>query len=450
MTLRTLIQNARILTMNATFDEHLSGWLLIEGDSIAALGEGPAPADLGEIDDAIDANGDLIMPGMVNTHCHMSMTVFRGLGEDVDDRLFRYILPLEREAVTPEIVRKGARLAAVEMLLGGVSAVADMYYHEQEVGRVIDASGMRGIVGQSLGDFDAPDHKHFDEGFALVDALREEFHGNPRVTASIAPHAPYSTGPKIMERVAEYRADHPDVVVQMHLAEMKSEMDWCARHHGFRPVELADRSGLLAPGAIMAHCLEIIPDEVAILAERGIGVAHNARSNAKAGRGIAPVEAMRAAGIPVGLATDGPMSGNTLDILSQAAPASMFAKLLGGSRGCLPARDVVQMATIDGAQVLGLDRKIGSIEAGKKADLIRLCLDDPRLTPIYDIYSALVFSAMPSDVRDVIVNGTWVVKERNVLTLDQAKAIRDVNQIAKRFGKLTKQIDGALTRASTN
>ncbi|NOZ31807.1 MAG: amidohydrolase [Alphaproteobacteria bacterium] len=439
--MRTCLHNARILTMNPAFDEFVTGWVTIEDNRIAAVGEGPITPDGPPADETIDVNGDLILPGMINTHGHMAMTVFRGLGEDVDDRLFRYILPLERGAITPEVVRIGARLAAVEMMLGGVTTTADMYYFEQQVGRVLDKAGMRGVVGQTLADYEPPDHGSFDQGFALVDDLRDEFSGHDRITASIAPHAPYSTGPQIMARVAEYAHDNPHVRVQMHLAEMKSELEWCATHHNCRPVELVDRAGLLRPGAIMAHCLELEPGEIATLSERGITVAHNARSNAKAGRGIAPVEAMRNAGLAVGLATDGAMSGNTLDIFAQMAPASMFAKLLGGSRKCLPARQIVKMATIEGAKVLGLDGVTGSLEAGKCADLIRVSLQSPRMTPIYDIYAALVFSAIASDVRDVMIDGKWVVRNGAVLTIEQAKARRDVAQIAQQFSQKTRQID---------
>ncbi len=443
--MRTLIKNAHILTMNPCFDEFKAGWIILDDDVIAELGDGVCAAPVNSFDAIMDARGDLVMPGMVNTHCHMSMTMFRGLGEDVDDRLFRYIIPLEREAVTPDVVRVGAALAALEMLLGGVTTTADMYYFEQEVGRVLDVAGMRGVIGQSLADFDAPDHKSFDEGFALVDALRDEFRGHDRIVASIAPHAPYSTGLAIMERVAQYASDNSNVRIQMHLAEMKSEMAWCAKHYNCRPVELADKSGILQPGAIMAHCLELNPDEIDVLSDRGITVAHNARSNAKAGRGIAPVEAMRKSGLAVGLATDGPMSGNTLDIFAQMAPASMFAKLLGESRGCLPAREVVKMATLEGAKVLGLDDKIGSLEVGKCADLIRISTRAPHIIPIYDVYAALVFSANANDIRDVMIHGEWVVQDRVVLTLEQSKVLSDAAQEARQFGQFIGQIDAANT-----
>lgn len=441
--MRTLIHNARILTMNEHYDEYLQGWIIVEDKFIVALGEGTPSSDRTLMDETIDADGDLMMPGMINTHGHLPMSLFRGLGEDVDDRLFRYILPIEREAITPEVVRIGARLGAVEMILGGVTTTADMYYFEHEIGRVLDAAGMRGIVGQTLADFDAPDHKSFDQGFSMVDDLRDEFAGHERIIASIAPHAPYSTGLKIMERVAEYAANNSDVRVQMHLAEMKSELQWCAEHHNCRPVELADNAGILSPGVILAHCLEVTPSEIEVLSERGVTIAHNARSNAKAGRGIAPVEALRRSGIKVGLATDGAMSGNSLDIFAQMGLASMFAKLLGGSRKCMPARDVVEMATIEGATVLGLEGKIGSLSVGKCADIIRVSLDSARMTPIYDIYAALVFSANANDVKDVMINGEWVVKNRETLTLEQSKVLADALQTAEKFSKIVQKIDTA-------
>ncbi|MEM9248829.1 MAG: amidohydrolase [Pseudomonadota bacterium] len=427
------LTNARLLAMDGALTEHLVGWLRVEGAVITGLGMGAPPDAEGT---RIDCGGDLVMPGFVNPHCHMPMTLFRGLGEDVDDRLFRYVLPLEREAVTPEVVAVGARHAALEMIRAGVTCVADMYYFEAEIGRVLDASGMRGVVGQTLADFDPPDHRDMDEGFALCDALVAEFAGHPRVTPSIAPHAPYSTDIAVMARVAAWAEAHPQAVVQLHMAEMRSETEWAAKAHGTRPIAVVDQAGLLRAGLVAAHCLYVEPDEIALMAERGVRVAHNARSNAKAGRGIAPVAAMRAAGIPVGIATDGPMSGNTLDLFAQFGPVSMFGKLLGGSRKPLPARDVIRMATIEGAEVLGMADRIGSLEVGKQADLIRISLADPRVQPVWDVYAALVFACGPQDVRDVMVDGQWLMREREVLTLEADKVLADTRQVAARFGSL--------------
>lgn len=436
-----VIDNVVVLVCDPTMSVMERGHVVVEGNAIRAVGFGRAPV----IDGAahIDGRGRLLMPGMVNTHAHLAMTLFRGLGEDVEERLYRYILPLERRFVTPEMVRVGTALAAVELIQGGVTAAADMYYFEAEVGRVLDKAGLRGLVGQTLADFSPPDQLDFDEGFALIDDLVSEFSGHPRIVPSIAPHAPYSTDIPVMARVARYAEAHPDVPVQIHLAEMDSELDWAERMHGLRPLGVLEKAGLARRGLIAAHCLNVDPSEIERMAAAGITVAHNARSNGKGGRGIAPVEAMRAAGIPVGLASDGPMSGNTLDLFAQFAPASMFQKLLGRSRKPLPAREVIRMATIEGARVLGLDDRIGSIEVGKRADLILVDLSAPRLQPIYDIHAALVFAATPGDVTDMMVDGRFLMRDRAVLSIEPAKAVADALQIAQSFKTEMARIDAA-------
>lgn len=434
-----LIANATLIPCTPDMPVIEKGHVLVEGETIVSAGAGlPAAVQGAEI---ADAGGDIVMPGFVNPHCHMAMTLFRGLGEDVDDRLYRYVLPMERKFVTPQMVRAGTALAALELIEGGVTTVADMYYFETEVGRVVDKAGLRGVVGQTIADFDPPDHKTIDEGFALTKQLADEFAGHARVVPSIAPHAPYSTDVAVMNRVARWADAHPGVPVQIHLAEMDSEMEWCAKHHGMRPVEVVEKAGLLRPGLICAHCLHVNESDIAMMAEREVRVAHNARSNAKAGRGIAPVEAMRASGIPVGIATDGPMSGNTLDLFSQFAPVTMFQKLLGHSRQPMPAKEVIRMATIEGARVLGLDGRIGSLEPGKQADLIRIDLAAVRLQPVYDHYATLVFSAMPADVLDVMVAGKWLMRDRQVLSLERKKVMRDALQVASEFKAEMARID---------
>ena len=436
-----ILSNATLLPCTPGMPVIENGWVQVDGATITATGSGPAPAIDGA--ETIDCGGDIVMPGMVNPHCHMAMTLFRGLGEDVDDRLYRYVLPLERKFVTREMVRAGTALAALELIQAGVTTVADMYYFETEVGRVVDQAGIRGVVGQTIADFDPPDHTDIDGGFALTEELVAEFAGHDRVIASIAPHAPYSTNIAVMNRVSRWADDHPDVPVQIHLAEMDSEMEWCAKHHGLRPVEVVEKAGLLRPGLICAHCLHVNASDIEKMAHARVCVAHNARSNAKAGRGIAPVEAMRAAGIPVGVATDGPMSGNTLDLFAQFGPVSMFQKLAGHSRRPMPAVEVIRMATIEGARVLGLDARIGSLEPGKQADLVRIDLSAPRLQPIYDIYATLVFAAMPAEVSDVMVAGRWVMRDRDVATLERRKVLRDALQVASHFKAEMTRIDAA-------
>ena len=434
-----LLTNAWVLTLDDAMTEHNPGWVQVEGTTIRAIGSGAPPAIPGA--EVVDCGGDIVMPGMVNTHCHMGMSVFRGLAEDVDDRLYRYILPLERKFVSAEMVRAGTALSALELIKGGVTTVADMYYFEAEVGRVAAQAGFRAIVGQTLADFNPPDHKDFDQGFNLVDELVDEFADHPLVTPSIAPHAPYSTGLQVMERVARWSCDHPGVPVQIHLAESTLEVNWARDTHGKSTVAVTRDAGLLKPNLICAHCLQLDNADITMMSEHQVCVATNPRSNGKAGRGIAPVERLRNAGLPVGIGSDGAMSGNTLDLFSQFAPVSMFAKLLAGNRQPLPARDVVRMATIEGARVLSFNLKTGSLEPGKQADVIRIALSVPRLHPIYDPYAMLVFACMPSDVRDSMVAGKWLMRDRQVQTLDADKALRDAIQIANQFKAEIRQID---------
>nr|WP_295466101.1 amidohydrolase [Mesorhizobium sp.] len=434
-----LFANALLLPCTPEMPVIERGWVQVDGEAITATGSGARPQIPGA--ETVDLGGDMLMPGMVNPHCHIAMTLFRGLGEDVDDRLYRYVLPMERKFVTPDMVRAGTALGVYEMISSGVTAVADMYYFEAEVGRVIDTAGMRGVVGQTIADFNPPDHATIDEGFALTEELVAEFRGHARVTPSIAPHAPYSTDIAVMNRVARWADDNPDVPVQIHLAEMDSEMEWCAKNHGMRPVEVVEKAGLLRKGLICAHCLHVNTSDIEKMAHAQVCAAHNARSNAKAGRGIAPVEAMRRAGLPVGIGTDGPMSGNGLDLFSQFGPVTMFQKLLGHSRKPMPVVEVIRMATIEGAKVLGLDDRIGSIEPGKQADLVRIDLSAPRLQPIYDPYATLVYSAMADDVRDVMVAGRWLMRDREVLTLERKKVMRDALQVASAFKAEMQRID---------
>lgn len=434
-----ILSNARILTMDAGNPEIPRGWIEIRGASIVALGMGGAPPG-----PARDMGGDLLMPGMVNAHAHLAMTLFRGLAEEVDDRLIRYILPLERAAVDAGFVEAGTRLAALEMIRGGVTCVADMYYFEDRVAAVLGEAGLRGLVGQTLMAGGAADHATLDEGFGRLDALAEHCAGNPRIHPSAAPHAPYTVGMDGMARVARWAEAHPGFIVQMHLAETEGEDAWARAEAGGSPVEAADRAGLLTPSLLAAHLVRAGEADLDLVAARGVRVAHNPRSNAKAGRPVAPVEALRARKVPVGLATDGPMSGNTLDVFAQLAPAVMLARIRAGTRGALPPRAALRMATIEGAAALGLADRIGSLEPGKEADLIRVSLADPRLHPIHDLPSALVFAALPSDVVGTMVAGHWLMEDRAVLSVDPARALADALQLARRLDARVREIDRAV------
>ncbi|PWJ22131.1 amidohydrolase family protein [Jannaschia seohaensis] len=428
-----ILANARLLTMDGP--EIDRGWVEIEGDSIARIGAGDPPGPFE------DMGGDLLMPGMINPHGHLPMTLFRGLAEEVDDRLFRYILPLERACVTEEVVRIGTRLALLESIRGGVTTVADMYYFEDAIAEELAASGLRGVVGQTVATFPVPDAPDIDAAFAQADALAARWTGHPTVTPGIAPHAPYSTGPEILSRVAAWSEAHPGLPVQIHLAETADEIAWAAREHDRSTVEIVAEAGLLRPGLIAAHCVYLTEADRALLAQSGAGVAHCPRANGKGGRPTAPIADLAARGVPLGLATDGAMSGNTLDLFSQMAPATIAQKVAQGTRAALPPSQVLEMATTGGARVLGMADRIGRLAPGFRADLIRVSLDDPRQQPVYDLAATLVFSTLPSDVRSTMVGGRWLMIDRAVQSLDPAAILADARQTARTFGARIAEID---------
>lgn len=426
---QTLFTNGIIVTVDPDMTVHWPGWLLVENDRIAAVGSGTPPETTGDI---VDLGGDILMPGMVNTHCHMAMSLFRGLGDDEPDRLKRYIFPLEKRFVSPEMVRIGTLLAGIELAEGGVSTVADMYYFEDQVGRALETLGLRGVVGQSIVDFAAPDAPTTDDGFKLFDRLAADFDGHKTITASIAPHAPYTTGLDILRRV-DAASRETGAPVQIHLAEMDFEQAWVRDHCGGSPVDLLDQAGLLRQGVIAAHCMWIDDRDIANLAAGGVGVAHNAGANAKAGKGIAPVLEMLAAGVTVGLGSDGPMSGNTIDLFAQLPQMAKLQKLRTKDRTVMPAKEVVRLATIGGATVLGLGDRVGSLVSGKQADLIRISRRAARLHPMHDPYAALVYAAMPSDVCDVMVDGRFIVRDGFIISADRAAILAEADTYADRM-----------------
>jgi len=369
------------------------------------------------------------MPGMVNTHCHMAMSLFRGLGDDEPDRLERYIFPLEARFVTPEMVRLGSLHAAVELAEGGVTTVADMYYFEDQAAHACAAVGLRGVVGQTYMARPLPDAADPEESEARFAALVEACAGDARLIPSRAPHAPHTCGLDLLSRIAEAAAGD-STPIQIHLAEVPAEVDWARAAHGTGPVGVLDRAGLLSPRLIGAHGLLLTEAEIARLAETGATIAHCPGSNAKAGKGIAPVLALRAAGVPVGLGSDGAMSGNTLDLIAQLPQAAKLAKLRAGDRRVMTARQVLTLATLGGARALGLDDRLGSLEPGKVADLVRIDLSAPRIRPRHDLASLLVYSAVASDVREVRVGGRAIVLDGRALYSDRDGALVEADRFA--------------------
>jgi cytosine/adenosine deaminase-related metal-dependent hydrolase len=433
-----LIVNARLVTMDAAARVIEGGALAIRGARISAVG-GAELAQRVQAAETIDVGGDIVMPGMINTHTHAAMTIFRGLADDVPDRLQRFIFPLEALVVNADNVHKGTLLGAVEMLLGGATTFADMYYFEDAVARAVKRVGMRAVLGETVIGIPAPDAGEAYGGLEYARRFIKEYARDELIVPALAPHAPYTMDRTHLERVAE-TARELDVPVLVHLAETQAELDQIQREFGMSPVQYLDAVGLLSDRLLAAHCIFVSDADIALLRQRRVGISHNIVSNVKAGRSVAPVARMLEAGLEVGLGTDGAMSGNTLDVMGLLGFTAKLHKLAAQDRRAMPAARVVEMATIGGARALNLQDRIGSLEPGKLADLIVVDTRSVNMVPLYDVYSALVYAANPRDVHTVIVNGRVVVRQGRVLTVDVERVKRDVLDLKEQIAKKASQL----------
>jgi len=401
------------------------GAVAVKGDTIVAVGP------RGELEarylatQTIDAKGKLVLPGFINGHTHVPMTLFRGLHDDVtlNDWLYKYIFPAEKNNVDEQFVRWGTRLAAAEQIRGGITTFADMYYFEDAVAEETKAAGMRGVLGETFIDFPAPDNKSETEMLAYTEKFLRRWQGDPLIHAAVAPHSIYTCSQKTLQDAAalarKYRAP-----ILIHTAEMKKEWDDSQKQNGMSPVQYLDKIGVLGPDVVSAHCIYVDEADRKTLAQRQVGCVHNPSSNMMLASGVAPVAEMRAAGVAVGLGTDGPAgSNNDLDLMEEMDLAAKLAKITKMDPLALNARAVVEMATIEGARALHMEKEIGSLEAGKKADLIVISLDEPNAVPMYDIYAQLAYALKGSDVETVVIGGRIVMRDRKVLTVNEAEAM---------------------------
>lgn len=426
-----IITHAHILTMNPAREVIRDGAIVIRGERI--LGVGPAAiAARYTAPKTIDARGALALPGMVNAHTHASMTIFRGLGDDVPDRLRRFIFPLEKNFVDREVVYWGGLHGILEMIEGGVTTFANMYYFEEEVAKACREAGIRAVLGQTIINFPAPDAPEPYGGLARAKQFIADFRGDPLITPAFSPHAPYTVDAAHLREIARASAEL-DAPVLIHLAEMTEEMATLRREHNMTPVEYLDSLGLLNRRLIAAHCIFVNDSDIALLKEREVGIAHAMVANIKSAKGVAPAWQMFNQGLRVGLATDGPMSGNTLDIIGQLGYVAKVHKLDNKDRNVMPAVDVVEMATRGGARALHMEDRIGSLEPGKLADVVIIEHNATHLIPLYDVYSALVYAASPRDVRTSIIHGRVVMEDRVVRTLDVARIKARMRELAARI-----------------
>ena len=426
-----IVTNAHVVTMNARKDVIEQGAVIIKDARIIAVGPA-ALADRYTAPKTIDAGGDLVLPGMINTHTHAPMTVFRGLGDDVPDRLRRFIFPLEKNLVNRELVYWGALHGIIEMIEGGVTTMVNMYYFEEEIARAAKLAGMRGVLGQTVINFPAPDSPEPYGGIAHARTFAAAYRNDPLITPAIAPHAPYTVDREHLLKVAALSAEL-DLPVLMHVAEMTEEMTSLRKDYNMTPIEYLDSVGLLNRRLIAAHCIFVTDSDIALLKARDAGIAHNMVANIKSAKGVAPVLKMFNQGLRVGLGTDGPMSGNTLDIIGQLGYVAKLHKLDNKDRNVMPAVNVVEMATLGGARALHREDELGSLEPGKLADVIIIDRDATHLIPLYDPYSALVYAASPRDVRTTIIHGRVVMEDRRITSVDVAEVRSQMRAIAARI-----------------
>ena len=412
------------------------GSVAIKGDAIVAVGTRTEIETHYHGAQTIDARGRLVLPGFINGHTHVPMTLFRGLHDDVtlNDWLYKYIFPAEAKNVNEEFVRWGTRLAAAEQIRAGVTTFADMYYFEDAVAEETKAAGMRGVLGETFIDFPAPDNKNEAEMLAYTEKFLKRWQGDPLIHAAPAPHSIYTCSKKTIQDAAELAKKYHAPLL-MHVSEMKKEWADSEKANGMSPAAYLESIGVLGPNLVAAHCIFIDAADEKLLARRGVGCVHNPSSNMMIASGVSPVAEMRAAGVAVGLGTDGPAgSNNDLDLMEEIDLAAKLAKITKMDPLALNAKAVVEMATIDGARALHMEKEIGSLEAGKKADLILIGLDEPNAVPMYDVYAQIAYSLKGSDVETVVIGGRTVMRERKLLTIDEPKVLEK----AREYGKSVK------------
>jgi len=432
-----IVTHAYVVTMNGRKEIFEDGAIVIKDARILAVG--PASiADGFTAPKVIDAGGDIAMPGMINTHTHASMTVFRGLGDDVPDRLKRYIFPLEKAMVNRDLVYWGALYGMVEMVQGGVTTIADMYYFEDEVARAARQIGLRGVLGESVMNFPAPDAAEPYGGLAYAEKFIREYKGDPLITPAFAPHAPYTVDAEHLRIIAR-KADELDVPILMHVAEMPDEVATTRKAFNQTPIEYLDSVGILNRRLVAAHCIFVTDSDIALMKRRDVGIAHNMVANIKAAKGVSPALKMYDDGLRVGLGTDGPMSGNTLDIIGQLGYVAKVQKLANKDRNVMPAIHVVEMATLGGARALHMEDRLGSLETGKLADVTILDHEGTTMTPFYDVYSTLVYAASARDVRTTIIHGRVIMEDRKIVTVDVAEVKAHMHEIGKRISAFAAQ-----------
>ncbi len=440
-TVDILLDSGLVVTMDADRRVLDPGGVAIRGNAIVAVGPAEEMRARYAAECVVDCRQQVVMPGIINTHTHLPMSILRGLADDLrlDVWLHGYILPVEREFVNPEFCFLGATLACAEMLRGGTTCFADMYYYEEEVAWAAAEAGMRGICGETVMKFPTPDALTYEESLQYVADFVGRWKGHELIVAAPAPHSLYMCTAEILQQTTALAREH-DVPQLIHVSETADEVEAWLEQTNMRPTRWLEEMGVLDSKVTAAHCVHVNSEEIHILAERGTGVAHNPTSNLKLASGIAPVAEMLATGVAVGVGTDGAASNNDLNMFEEVRLAALLPKGVTRSPVVVPAQEAVAMATIYGARALHLDHLIGSLEPGKRADIITVSTERLHNLPHYEttgenVYSRLVYTAQASDVHHVLVNGKHMVDEGDLLVLNEAHVLEQARNLARRINK---------------
>jgi 5-methylthioadenosine/S-adenosylhomocysteine deaminase len=428
-----MITGGTIITMDADRRIIENGVIAIRGSEIVRVGRSEEMRGL-RARQTINARGKVIIPGLINTHTHIPMTLFRGIADDMDldEWLTRFIFPAEAKNVNEAFVRAGTRLGLAEMIRGGTTTYCDMYYFEDAIADETKRAGVRGVLGETVLDFPAPDNKTWDAGLAYSERFIRKWRNDPLIVAAIAPHAPYTVSREhlLAARDLSTKLDAPLII---HVAETKKERDDILAQKGDTPANYLNKIGFLNERVIAAHTVFVTEQEIDIFKQKGVGSAHNPQSNMKLASGVAPVPQMLRKDVAVGLGTDGAASNNDLNMWEEMDTAAKLHKLYSGDPKTLPAESAFEMATIRGARALDLDKLIGSLEVGKRADIVIVDFDDLNQTPYFNFYSHLVYATKADDVRTVVINGRIVMLDRRLLTLNESVIKKDANTYRKKI-----------------
>ena len=434
-----LLTNALILTMDEEMNQYEPGALVVKGENIIAVGpeaeirQGYSAAQM------IDCSGKVLMPGLINAHTHAPMTLMRGLADDLrlDVWLQGFMWPVEREFVSPDFVRLGTQLACAELIRTGVTSFADMYYFEENVAKAASEAGLRAVCSQTVLKFPVADAVSFEDSLAAARGFIERWKGHTLITPSVAPHAPYTCTPEILRLTAQLAVEF-DVPLHTHIAETALEVENMRRENGMPVVPYVKKQGLFDAKVIAAHCVHIDDGEIRTLMHAGAGVSHNPSSNLKLASGLAPVAKMLEAGLNVGIGTDGAASNNDLDMFEEMRLAAFVAKTVSNDPTAVPAATALKMATRLGARAIHLGAVTGSLEAGKRADLILVDITPLHNSPRFrrdkdNVYAQLVYAGKAADVTDVMVNGKWLMHNRELLTLNEKELTAAAQEYARKI-----------------